>query len=74
MAPTMKELGIDRLNIEDRLTLIEEIWSSISTDPQDFPLDDQQKRELDNRIADLDRTPNDVVTWDSIKSGVRSSP
>lgn len=28
--PTMEELGIDRLSVEDRITLVQQIWDSIA--------------------------------------------
>ena len=29
MAPTMKDLGIDRMSIEDQISLAQEIWESL---------------------------------------------
>jgi [ribosomal protein S5]-alanine N-acetyltransferase len=36
-------------------------------------LTEDQKKELDRRIADLDRDPNNVLTWEEIRSQVRKS-
>jgi putative addiction module component (TIGR02574 family) len=71
MAPTMKELGIDKLSLDDRLALVEEIWNSIAADPDALPLTDDQKRLLSRRMADLDANPGNVLTWDEIKRNVR---
>jgi len=71
MAPTMKELGIDRLSVTDRLTLVQEIWDSIADTPDPFPLTDAQKQLLDRRLADLEENPNNVLTWEEIKARVR---
>ncbi|HTU21703.1 MAG TPA: addiction module protein [Gemmataceae bacterium] len=71
MAPTMKELGIDRLSIPDRITLVQEIWDSIAAHPESVPLTEDLKLELDRRIADLDANPNDVLTWEEIKARIR---
>jgi putative addiction module component (TIGR02574 family) len=71
MAPSMKDLGIDRLSIEDRLALVHEIWDSIAASPEPFPLTEDQKRLLDQRLADLEANPDDVVTWEEIKRRVR---
>jgi putative addiction module component (TIGR02574 family) len=70
MAPTMK-LGIDRLSIPDRITLVQEIWDSIAANPESVPLTEDLKLELDRRIADLDANPNDVLTWEEIKARIR---
>ena len=63
MAPTMKELGIDRLSVADRLALVQEIWDSIAATPEEVPLTPAQKQEIDRRIADLEANPNNVLTW-----------
>jgi hypothetical protein len=45
MATTMKDLGIDRLCVEDRLALVQEIWDSIAAEPDQIPLTDAQRSE-----------------------------
>ena len=71
MGASVKNLGIDRLNVDERLALVEEIWASICSDAT-FPLTDAQRAELDRRVADDDAFPNDVVPWDEVKASVRS--
>ena len=45
-----KELGIDRLSISDRITLVQEIWDSIAANPESVPLTVSRKLELDRRL------------------------
>ena len=52
MAVTAKSLGIDKLDVDDRLALVEEIWASICADAERFPLSVSQRTELDRRVAD----------------------
>ena len=72
MTATVKALGIDRLNVEDRLALVEEIWAGICADKHVFPLTDAQRAELDRRVADDVEFPDDVMPWDEVKSLVRA--
>jgi putative addiction module component (TIGR02574 family) len=72
MGVSIKTLGIDRLNIDERLALVEEIWATICADAKAFPLTDAQRAELDRRVADDDAFPEDVVPWDEIRAEVRS--
>ena len=65
-------MGIDRLNVDERLALVEEIWATICADAKAFPLTDAQRAELDRRVADDDAFPDDVVPWDEVKASVRS--
>ena len=71
MAPTMKDLGIDRLSIEERLVLVQEIWDSIAAEGAPLALSDAQKGVLDRRIAELNANPQNVLTWEEIKAHLR---
>ena len=68
MAVSVKSLGIDRLGIQERLDLVEEIWDTIAADSRDVPLTNTQRAELDRRISDSESNPNDVIPWAEIKS------
>lgn len=72
MNVSVKTLGIDRLNVDERLALVEEIWATICADAKAFPLTDAQRAELDRRVADDDAFPDDVVPWDEVKASVRA--
>jgi len=72
MAVSVKTLGIDRLDVDDRLALVEEIWASICADAKKFPLTEAQRAELDRRVADDDSFPNDVVPWSEVKASARA--
>ena len=51
-----------KLPIEERLRLVELIWESIATDPAGVPLGDAHRALNDERLAEHDRNPNDVVS------------
>ena len=72
MGVSVKTLGIDRLSVDERLALVEEIWASICTDAKTLPLTDGQRAELDRRVAEDDAFPDDVMPWDEVKASVRS--
>ena len=68
MPPTLEDLGIDRLSIEDRITLAQAIWDSIPAQPHPPLLTEEQGQELDRRLADHQANPDDVVPWEQIKA------
>lgn len=72
MGASVKSLGIDKLNVDDRLALVEEIWASIFADADAFPLTSAQREELDRRVADDDAYPSDVIPWNEVKASVRA--
>lgn len=71
MPPTMKDLGIDQLSVEDRLALLDEIWGSLAEALELSPLTEKEKHLLDCRRAELDANPGNVLTWGQIKAHVQ---
>lgn len=63
---------IERLSIDDRICLVQAIWDSIAAEDRQLELSDEQKEILDRRIADLEATPENVITWEAIKARVQS--
>jgi putative addiction module component (TIGR02574 family) len=72
MNASIKSLGIDRLPIEERLALVEEIWDSIATDSAAVPLTEAQRAELQKRIEEDDAHPDDLTSWEQVKASTLS--
>lgn len=68
MSPTLKELGIDRLSAEDRLSLAEAIWESVAREMEQAPLSEGQLEELERRLEDGIARPDAVTPWEEIKA------
>jgi putative addiction module component (TIGR02574 family) len=70
MGASLKSLGIDRLPVEERLALVEDIWDSIAADSAALPLTDAQRAELDRRLAEHVTNPDDVVPWEELRGSI----
>ena len=70
MGISAKSLGIDKLDIEERLQLIGEIWDSVSEEAGDLSLSPEMKEELDRRLAAADANPEASVPWEDVKKRV----
>ena len=70
MTVSIKSLGLDRLGLEERLSLVEELWDSIAADSEAVPLTGPQRVELARRLADHEADPTDVTSWDEVRSSV----
>lgn len=68
MAPTLQELGLDRLSPEDRLAVAEAIWDSVVREAEAAPLPEAQRAELERRLADSIARPEAVTPWEVIKA------
>ena len=67
MSVSLKSLGIEQLSVAERLVLVEELWDSISAAT---PVTDAQRAELDRRFADHEANPDDVISWEEVKSSI----
>ena len=68
MTAAVKDLGIDRMSVDDRLDLMNRIWDSLAAESDRSYLTDAQRSELERRLADHEATPDDVVPWDQVKT------
>lgn len=72
MSPTMQELGIDRLSVEDRLSLAQQLWDSVAADLERQPLNAAQRAELERRVAAADANPGEGTPWEVIRAEARA--
>jgi putative addiction module component (TIGR02574 family) len=54
--------------VEERIRLIDEIWAGLHDEGHVPVLTDEQKMELDRRLAEDDAAPEDAVSWDEVKA------
>ena len=66
LMPTMKDLGIDTLSVDDRLALAAELLDSVEAEAEAAPLTPAQANELSRRLADSDANPDAVTPWDEV--------
>ncbi len=65
MNASLKALGLEKLSVEERIALVEELWDDIA---EATPLTETQRTELDHRLEEHARHPGDVVPWEVIKA------
>ena len=65
-------LDIEKLNTEERLRLIEELWESLSERPEDLPLTDAQRDELDRRLATFEEDREAGIPWRQVLEQIRN--
>lgn len=69
-------IDLDGLSREEQLDLLERLWDRLSRRPEDVGVTDAQRRELDHRLAELDRDVAEGrdlgVPWDEVLRQIRS--
>lgn len=56
-----------KLNVPERVQLIEAIWDSIAAAPDPLPVTDKQRQELDRRLDAYAHEPSDLRPWDEVR-------
>jgi putative addiction module component (TIGR02574 family) len=64
MNPALHELGLDRLGIEERLALAQQLWDSAAADPERQPRTAEQRADLERRVAAAN--PAEGIPWDVV--------
>lgn len=62
---------IQELSVADRLRLLEEVWVSLSANPEAIPVPDWHRGELDKRLA-VPELDDQARPWDIAKSEILS--
>ncbi len=60
-----------KLPAEERLRLVEIIWASLVREPSSVPLGDAQRAVIDERLAEHERNPDDVVSRGEVLAEAR---
>lgn len=63
---------IAALTPDERLSLLEQLWDSLATQPEAVPLTNAQRTELDRRLDDLEHEGPVGIPWDEVLSRIRS--
>lgn len=66
---TLNEIAT--LKVEDRIRLVQAIWDGIAAEQAYPDLTEEQKQELDNRIAESDANADNVMTWEEVRDSIR---
>ena len=68
MTAILRQLGIDRMTVGERIALAQEILDSVAAEQPRTPLSDTKRRELDRRLADQAANPEDAVSWEDVEA------
>lgn len=60
-----------KLPPDERMRLLEIIWTSLVSDPSSVPLGDAHRAVIDERLAEHERNPDDDVSRDQVLAEAR---
>jgi putative addiction module component (TIGR02574 family) len=72
MKPEEIKQEIGKLNLAEKLLLIEDIWDSIAQANEELPMPEWQKRELDKRYKEYKEGKQTLHEWQSVHEEFRN--
>lgn len=70
----MARVTVDQLldmPLAERVELAQAIWDSVARNPENVPLTETQREELDRRLDEYERNPTEGSSWESMKRSLR---
>jgi putative addiction module component (TIGR02574 family) len=62
-----------RLPVPERIELVQAIWDSVVAESASVSVTDEQRAEIDRRLADAASNPSDERPWPEIRSSLERS-
>jgi putative addiction module component (TIGR02574 family) len=66
-----RAFNIDDLSPEERLQLLDRLWESLRSHPEELPLTAAQREELDRRLDELNRGKRGGIPWEEVLERLR---
>ena len=68
----LTQANVLSLSIPERIQLVEDIWDTIAEVPEEVGLTEEQKAELDQRLAAYHLNPDEGSPWGMVRERIRS--
>jgi putative addiction module component (TIGR02574 family) len=72
MSKSEVEAALLALPLAERIEVAEHLWASIEEETESGDLPAWQASLLDERLADLERNPEDGLSWDEVKAALQA--
>jgi putative addiction module component (TIGR02574 family) len=66
-------MKLQELTPSEKILLAEDLWDSVASEEKLFPLTDDQRRELDARLASYSENPDAGDTWENVRDRISNS-
>jgi putative addiction module component (TIGR02574 family) len=64
--------GFDRLSVDEQIDYVQALWDRIAASPDRVPVPDWHRQLIDERLAEHETNPDDVVSWDEVRSAIEA--
>lgn len=61
------------MSSSEKLVLVSELWNDLEAHPSEVPVSREIIAELDRRMEQFHRNPNDFTSWESVRERILGS-
>ena len=72
MGANTESLGLDKLPVEEKVALINELWADIVAEERSHPISEELARKLDQRVAEYEANPDDTYSVDEVMATLQA--
>ncbi len=72
MEPEEILAAIDKLELSEKILLVEDIWDRIAKANSTLPMSEWQKAKLDKRYSDYQQSKHELKDWQTVHQSIRS--
>jgi putative addiction module component (TIGR02574 family) len=65
------ERSFDQMTKAERILYVQDLWDRIAEEPEDVPVSDEMKAELNRRLAAHEADPSTAIPWEQVKAELR---
>ncbi len=66
-------MNLQELSQSEKILLAEDLWDSVAVEEHLFPVTDEQKKELDIRLAKYSNHSEVGDTWENVRNRISNS-
>lgn len=64
---------VQKMSSSEKLVLVSELWNDLEAHPSEVPVSREIIAELDRRMEQFHRNPNDFTSWESVRERILGS-
>lgn len=72
MGANVRDLGLDKLPVADKVALINELWADVVAEERSNPISPELARKLDERIASYESNPDQLHSIDEVMATLKA--
>lgn len=72
MGANARDLGLDKLPVSDKVSLINELWADVVAEERSTPMSPELAEKLDMRIAEHEANPEQLHSIDEVMATLKA--